>query len=82
MNIHFFNESITTSEQVLKTEEKLHTLMHLSLLNKGIFNIPRGLFILSCAMTEYDIDFLIEKIDETFKELLPLIQEKYKHLLL
>jgi len=37
---------------------------------------------LSCAMTEDDIDFLIEKIDETFKELLPLIQEKYKHLLL
>ena len=82
LNIHFFNEPITTSEQVLITEEKLHTLMHLSLLNKGIFNIPRGLFILSCAMTEDDIDFLIEKIDETFKELLPLIQEKYKHLLL
>ena len=82
LNIHFVNEPITTSEQVLKSEEQLHTLMHLSMLNKGVFTIPRGLFILSCAMTEYDIDFLIEKIDETFKELLPLIQKKYKHLLL
>ncbi len=82
LNIHFVNEPITTSQQVLKSEEQLHTLMHLSMLNKGVFSIPRGLFILSCAMTEDDIDFLIEKIDETFKELLPLIQEKYKHLLL
>jgi glutamate-1-semialdehyde 2,1-aminomutase len=82
LNIHFVNEPITTSEQVLKSEEQLHTLMHLSMLNKGVFTIPRGLFILSCAMTENNIDFLIEKIDETFKELLPLIQKKYKHLLL
>ncbi len=82
LNIHFVNKPITTAEQVLKSEEQLHTLMHLSLLNKGIFTIPRGLFILSCAMTKDDIDLLIEKIDETLKELLPLIQEKYKHLLL
>ncbi|MDA3918808.1 MAG: aspartate aminotransferase family protein [Deltaproteobacteria bacterium] len=82
LNIHFVNEAITTSEQVLKSEEQLHTLMHLSLLNKGIFSIPRGLFILSCAMTENDIDFLIEKIDETLKELLPLIKGKYRYLLL
>ena len=82
LNIHFVNEPITTAEQVLKSEEQLHTLMHLSLLNKGIFTIPRGLFILSCAMTKEDIDLLIEKIDETLKDLLPLIQRKYKHLLL
>ncbi len=82
LNLHFLNEPITTSQQVLKSEEQLHTLMHLTLLNKGIFTIPRGLFILSCAMTENEIDLLIEKIDETLKELLPLIKEKYKHLLL
>ncbi len=82
LNIHFLNEEITTAEQVLRSEEQLHTLMHLSLLNKGIFNIPRGLFILSCAMTESDVDFMVDKIDETLKELLPLIEEKYNHLIL
>lgn len=82
LNLHFVAEPITTAEQVLNSEEQLHTLMHLSLLNKGIFNIPRGLFILSSAMTEPDIDTLVEKIDETLKELLPLIEEKYNHLLL
>jgi glutamate-1-semialdehyde 2,1-aminomutase len=82
LNLHFVNEPITTAEQVLKSEEQLHTLMHLSLLNKGIFTIPRGLFILSTAMTRNEIDLLVNKIDETLKELLPLIKEKYNHLLL
>ena len=82
LNLHFVNETITTAEQVLKSEEQLHTLMHLSLLNKGVFTIPRGLFILSTIMTEQEIDNLVNKIDETLKELLPLIKEKYNHLLL
>ncbi|MCK5695796.1 MAG: aspartate aminotransferase family protein [Desulfobacula sp.] len=82
LNLHFVNEPITTAEQVLESIEQLHTLMHLSLLNKGIFTIPRGLFILSTAMTEQEIDFLVNKIDETLKELLPLIEKKYNHLLL
>jgi len=81
LNLHFVNEPITTAEQVLTSEEQLHTLMHLSLLNKGIFTIPRGLFILSTIMTQKEIDHLIDNIDETLKELLPLIEEKYKHLL-
>jgi MoaA/NifB/PqqE/SkfB family radical SAM enzyme len=80
--LHFVNEPVTTAEQVLKSEEKLHTLMHLSLLTKGCFTIPRGLFILSTAMKREDIDFLADKIDETLKELLPLIEERYNHLLL
>ena len=81
LNLHFVNKPITTAEQVLTSEEQLHTLMHLSLLNKGIFNIPRGLFILSAAITPEEIDHLVKKIDETLKGLLPLIEEKYNHLL-
>jgi glutamate-1-semialdehyde 2,1-aminomutase len=82
LNLHFVNEPITRAEQVLKSEEQLHTLMHLSLLNKGVFNIPRGLFILSTVMKAEEIDDLVNKIDEVLKELLPLIEEKYNHLLL
>ena len=81
LNLHFVNEPIITAEQVLKSEEQLHMLMHLSLLNKGVFTIPRGLFILSTVITAGEIDDLVGKIDETLKELLPLIEEKYTHLL-
>jgi glutamate-1-semialdehyde 2,1-aminomutase len=82
LNIHFVNQPTTRAEHVLASEEELHTLMHLSLLNKKIFNIPRGLFILSTVITDDDIDMFLEKIDETLKELLPLITQKYTHLLL
>ncbi|HKJ99273.1 MAG TPA: aspartate aminotransferase family protein [Desulfotignum sp.] len=82
VNIHFVNQPTVRAEHVLASEEELHTLMHLSLLNKKIFNIPRGLFILSTVITDEEIDMFLEKIDDTFKELLPLIQEKYSHLLL
>ena len=81
LNMHFVNKEATTHEIVLESEEKLHELMHISLLNKGIFTIPRGLFVLSCVMTKDEIDSLVNKIDESLKELLPLIKEKYKHLL-
>jgi len=82
LNLHFVNEPVTTAEQVLESVEQLHTLMHLSLLTKGVFTIPRGLFILSTVMTSQEIDHLVDKIDETLKELLPLIEEKYNHLIL
>ncbi len=82
LNLHFVNQKITTAEQVHESVEELHALMHLSLLNRGVFTIPRGLFILSTVMSESEIDSLTDKIDETLKELLPLIEEKYNHLLL
>ncbi|WP_022664134.1 aspartate aminotransferase family protein [Desulfospira joergensenii] len=82
LNLHFVNQDIFTAEQVLNSVEELHGLMHLSLLNRGVFTIPRGLFILSTVITEQEVLDLGDKIDETLKELLPLIEEKYNHLLL
>jgi glutamate-1-semialdehyde 2,1-aminomutase len=76
------NRPTIRAADVLESEEELHTLMHLSLLNKGIFNIPRGLFVLSTKITDDEMDMLVGKMDDTLKELLPLIQEKYTHLLL
>ncbi|MBU3954195.1 MAG: aspartate aminotransferase family protein [Proteobacteria bacterium] len=82
INLHFVNQKTTTAAHVQESVEELHALMHLSLLTKGVFNIPRGLFILSTIMTEPEIDVLVDKIDASLKELLPLIEEKYNHLLL
>jgi glutamate-1-semialdehyde 2,1-aminomutase len=82
LNLHFVNQKTTTAAHVQASVEELHSLMHLSLLNKGVFTIPRGLFILSTVISESEIDGLVDKIDDTLKELLPLIEEKYNHLLL
>ena len=80
LNLHFYNRPITHAAQVGEAVEELHALFHLGLLNRGVFSIPRGLFLLSTAITEQEIDGLVDKIDETLKELLPLIREKYNHL--
>lgn len=80
LNLHFVNEPVTTPEQVLTSEEELHALMHLSLLNKGVFSIPRGLFILSTAMTGAQIDGLVASIGGVLEELMPLIRETYPRL--
>jgi glutamate-1-semialdehyde 2,1-aminomutase len=37
---------------------------------------------LSTKITDDEMDMLVGKMDDTLKELLPLIQEKYTHLLL
>ena len=81
VNIHFVGESVDSAEGALKSEAELHHLFHLSLLTRGIYTIPRGLFILSTPMAESDIQTLVYKIRESLKELLPLMEEKYGHLL-
>lgn len=82
LNIHFVNRKADKPEIVQTSAEQLHALMHLSLLTKGFFTIPRGLFILSTRMTRTEIDRMVAGIAATLKELLPLIQAKYSDLLL
>ncbi len=82
LNLHFTDQVVDTVGAAQESESELHTLFHLSLLNRGIFNIPRGLFILSTPMTREDMDHLVGKMGAALKELLPLIEENYNHLLL
>ncbi|MCG8564496.1 MAG: aspartate aminotransferase family protein [Desulfobacterales bacterium] len=81
LNLHFTDQPVVNAGAAQNSVAELHTLFHLSLLNKGVFNIPRGLFILSTPLTREDMGGLVDKIGETLKELLPLIEEKYNHLL-
>jgi len=80
LNIHFVNGPVTTAEAALKSEEELLSLLHLSLLTKGIYSIPRALYILSLNMTESEIDHMTTCIDASLKELYPLIKDQYSHL--
>ena len=82
LNLHFTDQPVTHAAAAQASEAELHTLFHLSLLNRDVFNIPRGLFILSTPLTPADIEGMVDKIGESLKELLPLMEEKYNHLLL
>ena len=82
LNMHFAREEVTNNEAVLQTPDELHAWLHLSLLNKGIYPTPRGLFILSTPMGTKEMDLFTSAMDEALAELKPYIQDKYPHLLL
>lgn len=74
-NIIFSNKPIGNYRDVASSHEKLNELLFLSLLTKGIFNAPRGMFCMSTAMKLADIDKTIEKLKESLFEMLPVISE-------
>jgi glutamate-1-semialdehyde 2,1-aminomutase len=60
---------------------ELPTLLHLEMLNRGIYYPRRGLFSLSTPMTEKEIDKIIETFEGTMDMLKPYIAETLPHLL-
>ncbi|MEW5722704.1 MAG: aspartate aminotransferase family protein [Thermodesulfobacteriota bacterium] len=54
----------------------LSALLHLEMLNRGIFFVARGLFALSTAMTEKEIDWAVETFEAVLQYLKPYVAEK------
>ncbi|MHC1722287.1 MAG: aspartate aminotransferase family protein [Aminipila sp.] len=74
-NIIFSNKPIRNYRDVAASYEKLNSLLFMVLLTKGIFNAPRGMFCMSTAMSEEDINFAIKKLEESLLEMKPVIKE-------
>ncbi|HET57898.1 MAG TPA: aspartate aminotransferase family protein [Deltaproteobacteria bacterium] len=60
---------------------ELQKLLHIELLNQGIFAACRNEFVISTPMTEKDVDLCVRKVKESFELLMPYIREKTPHLL-
>ena len=60
---------------------ELQKLVHLELMNRGIYTAKRGEFVVSTPMSEADIDTTIEGLKGTFELLKPYIEENASHLL-
>lgn len=56
INIHFTKQKPNRYEDTLNQDKNLIKIIHLKLLNRGIFIAPRGLMNLSTVMTQEDID--------------------------
>lgn len=74
-NIIFSNNLITEYRGIAKSHEELNVLMGLSLMNRGIFMAPRGMFCTSTPMGEAEIIRAAEAIKESLQEIMPAIQE-------
>ncbi len=54
-NIHFTKEEVVDFRSAEKVSEDARKLLHMSLLNRGIFIAPRGFFNISTPMTKKEI---------------------------
>jgi glutamate-1-semialdehyde 2,1-aminomutase len=65
----------------LKHAAQLPHLLHLEMMNRGIYSASRGMFIISTAMTEAEIDQAITAFAASLKTLKPYIMETTPHLI-
>jgi len=74
LHMHLQSAPITAPSDLKPVDPKLRALMHLDLLDKGIFSTRRGMMVLSLAIEDEDHDALAGAVDEflaTYGSLLP-----------
>ncbi|MDP7072073.1 MAG: aspartate aminotransferase family protein [Candidatus Marinimicrobia bacterium] len=84
IGVHWSDEIIVNGGDVVQGAKKsgnLSQLLHLELLNQGIFSSSRGMYILSTPMAEEDVDSAVDTFERTLKLLIPCVAEKAQHLL-
>jgi glutamate-1-semialdehyde 2,1-aminomutase len=84
IGVHWSDEIIVNGGDVVRGAKKsgnLSQLLHLELLNQGIFSSSRGMYILSTPMAEEDVDSAVDTFERTLKLLIPCVAEKAPHLL-
>lgn len=80
-NTVFSNKPTKNYRDMAKSHEDLNKLLFMTLITKGVFIAPRGMFCISTAMNEADIDFAIQKIEESLEDMKHVIEEKAPELL-
>jgi glutamate-1-semialdehyde 2,1-aminomutase len=74
-NTVFTNKVVENYRDMAQSHERLNELLFMTLLTKGVFIAIRGMFCMSTAMKESDIDFAILKVEESLTEMKPVIKE-------
>lgn len=83
-NIIYTDAEITNAYQFAMSYigcMELQKLVHLELMNRGIYTAKRGEFVMSTPMSETDVDKGIEGLKATFELLKPYIEENASHLI-
>lgn len=82
--VHWTAKKVTSAADVIRWKQKaaeLPRLLHLELLNLGIFSANRGMFNLSTPMTASEIDRALTAFRTALFTLKPYVAEKAPHLL-
>ncbi|MFD1361731.1 aspartate aminotransferase family protein [Lentibacillus salinarum] len=73
MNIHFTENKPENYAETLHSNKELIDILHIKLLNRGIFIAPRGLINLSTVMTQQNIQEAGDVFKDALQEMMPLL---------
>lgn len=80
-NILFTDKEVKNYRDVAAAHEELNKVLYMSLLTKGVFDAERGMFCMSTAMTREDIQFGLDVLEKSLREMLPAIAEEAPELI-
>lgn len=80
-NLHFTLEPVVDFKTAQTSQKELMHLVHLGLLERGIFLPARGLFAVSTPMTNKEIDTAIKAMNDVMTELKPVIKQAWPELM-
>jgi len=69
IGVHFTKEPIRSYRDALRAPRQILSLLHLSLMNRGMFIAPRGFLCTSTVMSEFEVDTLLS----AFGDILPTL---------
>ncbi len=81
MALHFTDVPVYDYRSYSTDHEGIHHLVHLSLLNRGVFSAPRGMFAISTPMGKREVEEAISAFADVLAEVRPYIAENAPHLL-
>lgn len=79
-NLHFSPVPIVDGKTAYEANKNISHLLHLALMERGIFSSERGLFNISTPMAEREINMAIKAIDNSLSEMLPYIEQIWPEL--
>ena len=80
-NLHFSPVPVVDGKTAHKANKDTSHLLHLALMERGIFSSEGGLFNTSTPMTDREIDIAIKAVDDSLNEMLPYIKQIWPELI-
>lgn len=81
LHIHFADRPVTSYRSAAEGDKELNALLHLSLLDRGIFTVRRGMANLSTPMTEAEVETFAQALQASLDEIRPAIADRRPDLL-
>jgi glutamate-1-semialdehyde 2,1-aminomutase len=79
--VHFTPDPVRDYRSLAASHAETTRLLHLALINRGIFSAKRNMFVTSTPMSEADVDTCVAAFAETLGVLRPYIADEAPHLL-